>query len=73
MLKNIIIEENQYIKIFSQVNGLDIEIYQHGYRKLIFRRTQTDLIAISPDGEQVVFIDYFTNFDFLRTFRLKMV
>ena len=31
--------------------------------KAIFSRTQTDLIAISPEGEQVVFIDYFTNFD----------
>ena len=31
--------------------------------KAIFSRTQTDLIATSPEGEQVVFIDYFTNFD----------
>ena len=31
--------------------------------KANFSRTQTDLIATSPEGEQVVFIDYFTNFD----------
>ena len=28
-----------------------------------FSRTQTDLIATSPEGEEVVFIDYFTNFE----------
>ena len=31
--------------------------------KANFSRTQTDLIATSPEGEEVVFIDYFTNFD----------
>ena len=31
--------------------------------KANFSRTQTDLIATSPEGEKVVFIDYFTNFD----------
>ena len=31
--------------------------------KANFSRTQTDLIATSPEGEEAVFIDYFTNFD----------
>ena len=31
--------------------------------KASFSRTDTDLIAISPDGEKVFFIDYFTNFE----------
>ena len=31
--------------------------------KANFSRTDTDLIAISPDGEKVFFIDYFTNFE----------
>jgi len=31
--------------------------------KANFSRTQTDLIATSPEGEQAVYIDYFTNFD----------
>ena len=31
--------------------------------KANFSRTETDLIATSPEGEKVVFIDYFTNFD----------
>ena len=30
--------------------------------KANFSRTQTDLIATSPEGEQAIFIDYFTNF-----------
>ena len=31
--------------------------------KASFSRTDTDLIAISPDGKKVFFIDYFTNFE----------
>ena len=31
--------------------------------KADFSRTQTDLIAKNYDGEEVVFVDYFTNYD----------
>ena len=31
--------------------------------KANFSRTQYDLVAISPNGEEIVFIDYFTNFE----------
>ena len=32
--------------------------------KANFSRTQYDLVAISPNGEEIVFIDYFTNFEY---------
>ena len=63
MLKNIIIEENQYLTNIFSGNGLSIINTPRWLPKANFSRTQTDLIATSPEGEQVVFIDYFTNFD----------
>ena len=63
MLKNIIIEENQYLTNIFSGNGLSISNSPTWLPKANFSRTQTDLIATSPEGEQVVFIDYFTNFD----------
>ena len=54
---------NQYFTNIFSGNGLHIENTPSWLPKAIFSRTQTDLIATSPEGEQVVFIDYFTNFD----------
>ena len=45
---------------FSKVS---IEDAPYWLPKASFSRTDTDLIAISPDGEKVFFIDYFTNFE----------
>ncbi len=50
-------------KSILSVNGLDVEGAPFWLPKASFSRTDTDLIAISPDGEKVFFIDYFTNFE----------
>ena len=62
--QNIKIDENQ---IFFQVKTIiDIPSW---FPKAKLSRTQTDLIARSDDGEEYIFIDYFTNF---RLFKQKM-
>ena len=50
-------------KIFFSISGSTIEGAPSWLPKANFSRTQTDLIATSPEGEQAVYIDYFTNFD----------
>ena len=44
-------------------NSLTIETLPSWLPKANFSRTQTDLIARNESGEEVVFVDYFTNFD----------
>ena len=63
MLDDKIIYANQYFKKYFSGNGLSIENAPSWLTKANFSRTQTDLIATSPEGEEAVFIDYFTNFD----------
>ena len=63
MLDDKIIYANQYFKKYFSGNGLSIENAPSWLIKANFSRTQTDLIATSPEGEEAVFIDYFTNFD----------
>ena len=63
MLDDKIICVNQYFKKYFSGNGLSIENAPSWLTKANFSRTQTDLIATSPEGEEAVFIDYFTNFD----------
>ena len=63
MLKEEFSNINQVHKSILSVNGLDIEDAPFWLPKASFSRTDTDLIAISPDGEKVFFIDYFTNFE----------
>ena len=50
------------MKIFSGSN-LDIEGVPSWFPKAFLSKTQSDLIAISPEGEKILFVDYFTNFD----------
>ena len=54
---------NQQDKSFFIGNGLDFYGAPDWLIKASFIRTQRDLTALSPDGEKIVFIDYFTNFD----------
>ena len=63
MLKEEFSNIDQVYKSILSVNGLDIEDAPFWLPKASFSRTDTDLIAISPDGEKVFFIDYFTNFE----------
>ena len=63
MLKNNYVDNNQHLNAFFSSNGLPIEVAPSWLPKADFSRTQTDLIATSPEGEQAVFIDYFTNFE----------
>ena len=63
MLKKKITDENQYLTNIFSGNGLSVEEAPSWLPKANFSRTQTDLIATSPEGEQAIFIDYFTNFD----------
>ena len=49
-------------KIFSG-NSLDIKDVPSWFPKASLTKTSKDLIATSPDGEQIEFIDYFTSFD----------
>ena len=44
-------------------NGLDIVDTPNWLIKADFSRTHRDLIAISPEGEKITFLDYFSNFD----------
>ena len=61
MLKNLWYSNNK--KFFFSISGSSIEGAPSWLPKADFSRTQSDLIATSPEGEQAVFIDYFTNFD----------
>ena len=48
-------------KFFSGITGVNEA--PSWLPKSNFSRTQTDLIARNESGEEVVFVDYFTNFD----------
>ena len=48
-------------KFFSGITGVNEA--PSWLPKANFSRTQTDLIARNESGEEVVFVDYFTNFD----------
>ncbi|MAT32913.1 MAG: hypothetical protein CMP42_03020, partial [Rickettsiales bacterium] len=63
MLKEEFSNIEQAHKSILSINGLDIEDAPFWLPKASFSRTDTDLIAISPEGEKVFFIDYFTNFE----------
>ena len=51
------------LKKFFAGSNLSIENAPSWLPKADFSRTQTDLIAKNYDGEEVVFVDYFTNYD----------
>ena len=51
MLENKNIDLNQYVKSFFSGNGLDLGNAPLWLPKANFSRTQTDLIATSPEGE----------------------
>ena len=36
---------------------------QVGYQRQIFQKTQTDLLITSPAGDEILLVDYFTNFE----------
>ena len=56
--KNIVLEESQSFLKTEIIN--DVPSW---FPKANLSRSQTDLIAISPEGEKIEFIDYFTNYD----------
>ena len=56
--KNIVLEESQSFLKTEIIN--DVPSW---FSKANLSRSQTDLIAISPEGEKIEFIDYFTNYD----------
>ena len=54
---------NQVDKNIYLGNGLDFHGAPEWLIKANFFRTQRDLTALSPNGEKITFIDFFTNFD----------
>ena len=56
--------KDQYNHIDSRLvysNGLDIDNAPSWFPKAQLSRTQTDLIAVSKNGEEYIIQDYFTN------------
>ena len=72
MLENKNIDLNQYVKSFFSGNGLDLDNAPSWLPKANFSRTQTDLIATSPEGEQVVLLIILLILIY-RIFKLRMV
>ena len=54
-------QQNQSLKSYFSGNALDITEVPSWFPKANLSRTQTDLIATSPEGKELVFVDYFTN------------
>ena len=62
LIDNNIQQDHHAISHFSG-NSLDIDNAPSWLSKATFTRNQSDLIATSPSGEQINFIDYFTNYE----------
>ena len=56
-------ETEKLVKTIYSGSGTIISESPSWLPKADFSRTQTDLIAKNYDGEEVVFVDYFTNYD----------
>ena len=48
---------------FFSGNNLKIENAPENLVKSNFHRTNSDLVAITPEGKEIVFVDYFSNFE----------
>ncbi len=55
--------QTQDLKSLFSGNSIDIVDIPSWFSKAELKRNQTDLIATSPSGEQLKFIDYFTNYE----------
>ena len=49
---------------FFSGNSLKIENTPENLVKSEFHRTNSDLIATTPEGKEIVFVDYFSNFEY---------
>ena len=57
------IQQDHHATSHFSGNSLDIDNTPSWLSKATFTRNQSDLIATSPSGEQINFIDYFTNYE----------
>ena len=63
MIESDLNQQDQSLISYYSGNSLDIIGVPSWFPKAQLSRVETDLVAVSPRGEKIEFIDYFTNFD----------